>query len=130
MQRASDREWHLVSRSTTIIFLLLGQYLMAEDGFDSENTKISKGAGYSVSSRIKLEKLLESNQTGLFFRYDKYDPNTDKDKDGKSILIAGPYYYFVDNKAAIGLNYTKEMFEDTEKNKDISQVILQALVSY
>ncbi|MCX7958730.1 MAG: hypothetical protein N3B13_06760, partial [Deltaproteobacteria bacterium] len=110
--------------------LLLGQYLMTEDGFDSDKTKIAKGAGYSVSTRIKLEKLLDSNETGLFFRYDNYDPNTDKDKDGKNIIIVGPYYYFINGKAAIGLNYTKEMFEDTEKNKDISQVILQALVSY
>lgn len=108
-------------------FLLLGQYLLTEDGPDSKTTK---GAGYSASSRIKLEKLLESNQLGLFFRYDRYDPNTDKDKDGKDIIIVGPYYYFIDNKAAIGLNYTKEMFEDTEKYKDISQVIFQALISY
>ncbi len=111
-------------------FLLLGQYAMTEDGLDSDNTKITKGVGYSVSTRLKLEKLLDSNSTGIFFRYDHYDPNTDKDKDAKSIIITGPYYYFVNDRAGIGLNYKKEMFEDTEKHKDISQIILQALVKY
>ncbi|MCX7914591.1 MAG: hypothetical protein N2511_08405 [Thermodesulfovibrionales bacterium] len=111
-------------------FLMLGQYLLTEDGFDSEQTKIAKGAGYSISTRVKLEKLLASNQTGLFFRYDKYDPNTDKEKDSKDTIIVGPYYYFVDEKAALGLNYTREVFEDKDKYKDVSQIILQALVKY
>ncbi len=110
--------------------LLLGEYTMTENGFDSESTKVANGAGYSISSRLKLEKLLNSNSTGIFFRFDNYDPNTDKEKDGKSIIIVGPYYYFVNDRAAIGLNYTKEMFEDTDKYKDISQFILQALVAY
>lgn len=109
---------------------LLGQYLMTEDGFDSDNSKVANGSGYSIAMKVKLEKLLNTNQTGLFLRYDHFDPDTNKEKDAKSIIIAGPYYYFVNNRAAIGLNYTREMFEDTEKYKDISQLILQALISY
>lgn len=111
-------------------FLVLGQYLMTWDGFDSDTTKETEGSGYSVSTRLKLEKLFDSNPMGIFFRFDHFDPNTNAEKDSKDTIIAGPYYYIIKEYGAIGLNYTREIFEDSEKQKDISQLILQLMIKY
>ncbi|MGB9600175.1 MAG: hypothetical protein ACPL7I_06455, partial [Myxococcota bacterium] len=108
---------------------ILGQYLRTLDGKDTEGSSPIEGNGYGVWAKIKLASLLDSNDTGLFVRYEAFDPDDKKENDSTSRFIIAPYYYFVNGKVGMAIQYLNEKYEDS-KLKDTNQILLNVIGKY
>ena len=94
-------------------FTLSGQFESGKGNYkgsmvDSENTAL-KHQGYSVYAEGKIDENFR-----VIGRYDHFDPNTDKDKDGDNRVIIGIGYNF-GNQNILILDFDKRYFDDKSK---------------
>jgi hypothetical protein len=108
---------------------LMGQYLRTLDGKDTEGANPVEGSGYSIWARLNLNSIFEINESGIFVRYDSFDPDKDKEKDAHSRIILAPYYYVVNDKVAFALQFQNESYEDSNV-KPVRQLLFNMLAKY
>lgn len=108
---------------------LMTQYLRTVDGKDTDGAKPINGSGYGIWAKAKLGSLFGSNDTGLFVRYETFDPDDKKDNDGTNRFILAPYYYLVNGKLGIAVQYYNEKYEDS-KLKDTNQILFNMIGKY
>lgn len=108
----------------------MGQYLAAKDGLDTKDTEPFESSGYAVWAKLKFERLLNiENETGIFVRFDSFDDKKKEKSDSHTYYIGGPYYYFVKNKVALGLDYSVKSYKEGSKT-DEKFLILHGLIKY
>jgi len=112
----------------------MGEYLFTEDGPSGAE---QKGAGKSFflsvdSCKLKgiarRDRRLLGWSCGLFFRYDKFDPDTSRENDAHSRMILG-YQRLLERGVGVSLNYRQLSFENEDKTSQ-SEAFLNFLVKY
>ncbi len=94
----------------------MGQYLRTLDGKDTDNNNPVEGGGYGLWAKFKINHILNSNDTGIFVRYEIFDPDDKKDKDVTDLLVVAPYYYLVNDKLGFALKYQREGYQNPDVN--------------
>ncbi len=97
------------------------QLLRSLDGKDTNGNEPVEGNGYAFWIKLKINSLINSNDAGLFFRYESFDPDSKKDSDSSDRIAIAPYYYLVKDKLGLALQFANETFEDSklETNRQI-----------
>jgi len=90
----------------------------------------TNGSGFSVFGDVKFTKFLPEplNSLGVIARFDSWDPNTGKENDGHSVILAGLTYAVVKNvRLVVDLQQTS--YQATDKDST-SQVLGQLEVKF
>ena len=87
-------------------------------------------SGFSVFGEVNFMKFLPTplNNLGVLARFDSWDPNTDKENDGHSLILAGLTYAVAKNVRAV-LNLQQTSYQATDKDST-SQITCQVEVKF
>lgn len=85
-----------------------GEFDMSTDQkLKDSNVEDVNGSGFSAFGEVKLNKIAPLKDLAIFGRFDSWDPNTDKENDAHTALIAGLCYTVANNvRAAIDMQQT------------------------
>lgn len=98
--------------------------------FDVSKDVDVNGMGFSGFGEVKLGKFLPAplNNLGVIARLDSWDPNTDKEDDAHSIIIAGLTYNVTKNVRSV-LDLQQTSYQATDKDST-SQIMAQFEVKF
>jgi hypothetical protein len=109
-----------------------GEFDMSTDqSLDKDKNIVdANGSGFSGFGEIKIGKFLPAplNNLGIIARFDSWDPNTDKEDDGHSLILAGLTYNVARNVRAV-LDLQQISYQDAKKDAT-SQVMAQVEVKF
>jgi hypothetical protein len=90
----------------------------------------TNGSGFSAFGEVKFTKFLPAplNNLGVLARFDSWDPNTDTDDDGNSVILAGLTYNVVKNVRAV-LDLQQTSYQSADKDST-SQIMVQVEVKF
>jgi hypothetical protein len=102
-----------------------------DQSLDKNNAKLdTNGSGLSAFGEVKFTKFLPAplNNLGLLARFDSWDPNTDKENDAHSVILAGLTYAVAKNVRAV-LDLQQTSYQASDKNST-SQIMAQVEVKF
>jgi hypothetical protein len=109
-----------------------GEFDMSTDqSLDKNSAKVdTNGSGFSGFGEVKFGKFLPAplNNLGLIARFDSWDPNTDTENDGNSVILAGLTYNVAKNVRAV-LDLQQTSYQATDKDST-SQIMAQVEVKF
>lgn len=109
-----------------------GEFDMSTDqSLDKDKNIVdANGSGFSGFGEIKVGKFLPAplNNLGIIARFDSWDPNTDKEDDGHSLILAGLTYGVAKNVRAV-LDLQQTSYQNAEKDAT-SQIMAQVEVKF
>ena len=113
-------------------FNIGAEFDMSKDqSMDKNNAKIdTNGSGFSVFGEVKFTKFLSAplSNLGVIARFDSWDPDTDKENDGHSLVLAGLTYAVAKNVRAV-LDLQQTSYQATDKDST-SQIMAQVEVKF
>jgi hypothetical protein len=113
-------------------FNIGAEFDMSKDqSMDKNNAKIdTNGSGFSAFGEVKFTKFLPTplNNLGVLARFDSWDPNTDNENDGHSLILAGLTYAVAKNVRAV-LDLQQTSYQATDKDST-SQIMAQVEVKF
>ena len=108
------------------------EFDMSKDqSLDKNSAKLdTNGSGFSAFGEVKFTKFLPAplNNLGLLARFDSWDPNTDKENDAHSVILAGLTYAVAKNVRAV-LDLQQTSYQARDKNST-SQIMYQVEVKF
>ena len=116
------------------VMQILGEYLFTEDGPSGSR---EHGRGYSFflhmdSCKIKAianqDRRRLGSSCGSFFRYERFDPDSNLDNDAHTRMIVG-YQRLLERGVAASLNYRRLSFQDDTRDTE-SEIVLNFLVEF
>ena len=103
--------------------------LSAEFGMSQDGKDEIKGLGFAVAGEVKLSNEAPLKNLAIIGRLDSWDPDTDKDENETTRIIAGLSYEVVKGVKAIATFQNQAHYVGGEKEND-QELVAQAYIKF